>query len=281
MRVMVSNLQTFRVFIQSRRRILKYAALGAIAITAGYFAPVVFSVFVLCGLWDVSRHDRLDRTVLKQYFFVNGIGTWLASPANIVLDIFALPYRNRGIYKIEDLPAPYRKEVHEVVNSAKELNIQERIAELRAEGPRTMYFFKWYGKNLTSEFTVPEFHRSYRYIRTIGVSVFRPGENTSRHFGPFRPTLRVLYCLLDNVEPGAYIQVGSQINRWSDEPLFIFDDTLIHQSFNQSELARPVLFVDILRPSYVPWLFDAVVALIRTVFRGYKRVFYRNWKIAG
>ena len=142
-----------------------------------------------------------------------------------------------------------------------------------------MFFFKWYGHNVESPVSVPHFHDEFKYVRTIGVSAFQERESTSRHFGPFRPCLRVLYCLNEIRDENAYIKVGSFENRWKNNRLFIFDDTLLHQSFNETDQPRYCLFVDILRPSYANFVFDSVVNLIRSIFIGINGVFYKNWTL--
>ena len=43
-----------------------------------------------------------------------------------------------------------------------------------------------------------------------------------------------------------------------NDPLFIFDDTLIHQSFNEEDDLRFCAFIDIIRPSH----FDNIIKLI-------------------
>jgi beta-hydroxylase len=142
-----------------------------------------------------------------------------------------------------------------------------------------MFFFKWYGRNVESPVNVPHFHDDFKYVRTIGVSAFRERESTSSHFGPFRPCLRVLYCLNEIKDENAYIKVGRVENCWRDNRLFIFDDTLLHQSFNDTDQPRYCLFVDIVRPSYIKAVFDAVVGLIRLFFLGVKGIFYKNWTL--
>lgn len=261
------------------KKTAKIASVTAVALALAYFFPVVVAAFALCGLWDVSRNRGLDVGVLKQYFFKNGITTWLASPINILLDIFALPFLNKGVYTLAELPAGYQDEIGELIRRTDELDVVGRLRSQTEGLSRAMYFFKWYGRNIESDLDIAEFHRQFRYVRTIGVSMFRGHESTSRHFGPFRPCLRVLYCLNKITNPNSYIKVGPVENRWRAERLFIFDDTLLHQSFNESDEARYVLFVDILRPSYVNFVFDFAVFLIRTVFRGFNGVFYKNWKL--
>jgi len=236
-------------------------------------------VLFLCGLWDVSRNRGFDLSVIRQYFLKNGIGTWLASPVNILMDILALPFINKGVYQLTDLPKAYQEEIGGLLKTADDVGLVKQLEEHTAGSPRAMFFFKWYGRDQETKIDVPAFHKEYKFVRTIGVSVFRERESTSRHFGPFRPSLRVLYCLNDDVGKEAYIKVGPVEHYWYKEKLFIFDDTLLHQSFNETDEPRYVLFVDIIRPSYLPFIFDFAVSVIRVIFKGINGVFYKNWKL--
>ena len=71
------------------------------------------------------------------------------------------------------------------------------------------------------------------------------------------------------------IQVGDQIHYWRDEKLFIFDDTLQHQSCNESEKVRYCMFVDILRPSLFPRLMSGILAAVRMLMTPYRAAFYQ------
>jgi aspartyl/asparaginyl beta-hydroxylase (cupin superfamily) len=51
-------------------------------------------------------------------------------------------------------------------------------------------------------------------------------------------TLRLVYNLNEMTDDSAYIVVGDATNRWRDNKLFIFDDTLLHESINQKDQAR-------------------------------------------
>ncbi len=261
------------------KKTVKYTAIGAVFLALAYFFPIPVIALLLCGVWDVSRNRDLDAGVFRQYFLRNGIGTWLASPLNILMDILALPYLNKGVYELEDLPSAYQSEIRGLLKIADESGLAERVERHMAAAPRVMMFFKWYGRNVDAPIEMSEFHEKYKFVRTIGVSGFRERESTSRHFGPFRPSLRVLYCLNENVAEDAYIKVGPVENHWRDKRLFIFDDTLLHQSFNETDAPRYVLFVDILRPSYVPFVFDFAMGIIRLFFKGMNGVFYKNWKL--
>jgi beta-hydroxylase len=142
-----------------------------------------------------------------------------------------------------------------------------------------MIFFRWYGVNVHSFLDVPAFHQSWKYIQTIGVSVFNKRVSTSKHFGYLRASLRILYNLNDINDRSAYIEVGKTINYWSENKLFIFDDTLLHESVNDTNQTRYCLFVDIVRPTPLPGVMRAVIAGVRLMTQSFKFVYYKNWKI--
>jgi beta-hydroxylase len=261
------------------KKSIKYLLVVGSFLVLLYYLPLLMMGLFLCGVWDVSRNRALDAGVVRQYFLRNGIVTWLASPVNILMDVLALPFINKGVYRLEDLPLDYQEEIGSLLKTADQVRVADLVDRKTAGMKRAMYFFKWYGKDVDAAIRIPDFHRKFKFVRTIGVSVFRERESTSRHFGPFRPCLRVLYCLNENVGGGAYIRVGPVENRWRDSRLFIFDDTLLHQSFNETDDPRLVLFVDVVRPSRVPFVFDLAVSLIRTAFKGINGVFYKNWKL--
>jgi len=244
-----------------------------------YLAPYVAITYALLGAYDVSRNTGLDSFVVQRYFFGNGILTWVLSPFNACLDLLALPFINKGVYRLEDLPAGHRKEVERLMAISQQQNLAGRLEEKAKEFPRTMIFFKWYGQNVDTIVDVPAFHERWKYIQTIGVSVFNKKVSTSRHFGPLRATFRVLYNLNDIEDKSAYIVVGDVTSYWSENKLFIFDDTLMHQSVNGTDKTRYCLFVDMVRPSLFAAPFVAVVHTIRFFARGFNSLFYKNWQV--
>ncbi len=246
-------------------------------VLVGYFVPEWLAFYLCCGVLDVMRNKRRTWSTIDRYFTGNGICTWFLSPFNLLMDLLALPYWNKGIYKITDLPKPYQDEINSVIQDALKCNLVSKL-EAKMEGQkRGMIFFKWYGKNLENSIDVPEFHRVYKYIRTIGVSVFNKKQSTTKHFGPLRVTLRVLYNINDMQDKNAFIKVGNQTNCWQDNKLFIFDDTLQHQSCNESDAVRYCMFIDILRPSLFPRLTSAILTCIRFMMAPFNYIFYKHW----
>jgi len=241
------------------------------------FLPRVLAFYLICGLIDVLRNQNRTRSTLDRYFFGNGILTWLLSPFNLLIDLLCVPYRNRGIYRLGDLPEGYRQEIQSVIDAAQRDDLVGKLKEKAESSRRGMIFFKWYGKNVRTSVQMPEYHRPYRYVRTIGVSVFNKRQSTGKHYGPLRLTLRVLYNVNAVESRDVYLKVGPHVHRWCEEKLFIFDDTLQHQSCNQSDGVRYCLFLDVLRPSLMPHVLGAILWCIGSVMARFNAVFYKHW----
>jgi hypothetical protein len=252
--------------------------LGVLAPFA-YFFPKIALFYAVCGAYDVSRNQGLNFSTLRRYFIGNGFLTWVLSPFNILLDLLSLPNINKGVYRLEDLPLAYQDEVKRLMQIAKEENLVARLEERAKEFPRTMIFFRWYGVNVETFLDVPAFHQPWKYIQTIGVSVFNKKVSTSKHFGFMRASLRILYNLNDMNDHSAYIVVGDKISYWRENKLFIFDDTLLHSSVNETNQARYCLFVDMVRPTPFPGVMRAVMSGIRLLTQSFKFVYYQNWKV--
>ncbi len=262
------------------KRVLTVLAIAAVLAVCGVFGlwivPVVFGVFLLCGILDIRRHDPLTIGTVDRYFFGNGILTWILSPFNLLMDLLALPYVNTGVYELADLPEQHQRDITRVLDAARDADLIRQLEDKITDG-RSMLFFKWYGRNLRVSVDVPAFHEEYATIRTIGVSVFNKRRSTSWHFGPLRATFRVLYNLRPTPDDAAFIQVGDLVHRWNAKPLFIFDDTLMHQSRNETDHVRYCMFIDIVRPNRVGPLMNAVVAVLQLLLIRINRNFYKRW----
>jgi len=242
-----------------------------------YFIPWIFATYVVLGLIDVMRNSQRTIRTLDRYFAGNGVFTWLLSPFNLLMDLFCLPYWNRGIYRLQDMPADYQMEIKTLIQAASDRNLVGLLESKMKEKKRGMIFFKWYGLNIPGSVDMPEYHQSFKYIRTIGVSIFNKKQSTGEHFGPLRVTLRVLYNINDIDNKNVFLTVGNKKHYWQENKLFIFDDTLQHQSCNESDAMRYCLFVDILRPSPWPWLMSGILTSIRIMMAPLKAVFYKHW----
>jgi aspartyl/asparaginyl beta-hydroxylase (cupin superfamily) len=273
----LSGRQRFtRIWKYSLRRVLfPICVLAPFA----YFFPKIALFYAICGAYDVCRNRPVDAETLRRYFIGNGFGTWMVSPFNILLDLLSLPYINRGVYRLADLPPAHQDEVKRLIQAANDADLVRQLEERSKEHQRTMFFFRWYGENVNTFLNVPAFHQPWKYIETIGVSVFNRKVSTSKHFGYLRASLRVLYNLNDMKDDSAYIVVGGTTSYWRDNKLFIFDDTLLHLSANETEQPRYCLFVDMIRPTPFPHIMANVISSVRYLTRSVKFIYYSNWKI--
>lgn len=269
-----------RVTVRKRRgakRARRILLLAIILAPALYFLPYPSLVLIACGVADVRRHRRLTAELLEKYFTGNGMLTWALSPINLLAD--ALAARNPGIHRLSDLPAGHQAEIETCVRAFVENRdaIRAHVARLDTAGKRMMLTFKWYGANQQTGIRVAEFETPFRHVKTIAVSVFRGRERTSWHFGPLRLMLRVLYNLDPAASNEVFISVDDRVHVWRDDPLLIFDDTFFHQSVNNVDQIRYCLFLDIVRPNRLPWLFNLGVALTSAMSGSFKQLFYKHW----
>ncbi|MGH8727632.1 MAG: aspartyl/asparaginyl beta-hydroxylase domain-containing protein [Burkholderiales bacterium] len=234
--------------------------------------------YLICGALDVIRNRNLDWPLVQKYFLGHGALTWYLSPFNLLMDVLTLPYWNKGVYELKDLPKPYQDELTTLVETINTKNIVGQLEDKLKSHEREMIFFKWYGHNLDNVINFPEFHAKYKYIRTIGISVFNKRMSTSKHFGPFRMTLRVLYNINEITSDQVYIEVGDRRNYWRESKLFIFDDTLLHQSVNESDARRYCAFIDIMRPSLIAPVMSVIVYVFGWLFMKMNRIFYNGWE---
>jgi hypothetical protein len=265
-------------------RIVKFAIRrvlfpGCVLAPFAYFFPKMALFYAVCGAYDLSRNAGLKLSTLRRYFIGNGFLVWMLSPINILLDLLSLPYINKGVYHLEDLPLDHQNEVRRLMRGANEADLVRQVEERSKEHRRAMIFWRSYGVKCDAIVNVPTFDEPWKYIKTIGLSVFNKKSSTSPHFGWLRPTLRVLYNINEIKDESAYIVVGDKTNYWRDKKLFIFDDTLLHLSANETDQLRYCMFVDILRPSPFPRVMAAVVALEGFLNKKFKFITFSGWTL--
>ncbi|WP_417686297.1 aspartyl/asparaginyl beta-hydroxylase domain-containing protein [Roseibium sp.] len=240
-----------------------------------WLVPWIAGLFIVCGLIDVARHKRFDSALLAKYFSGNGMLTWVLSPINLLFDLISKRHHYR--MHLEDFPTEERVEIENMLRVFDDRR-EEIMADMRQrmEGKaRGMVFYRWYDEAMDQ--SVPEFNRNFKYVKTIGVSLFNGQEKTSLHFGPLRLTIRLLYNLTPRQSEKVFIEVNGEKHFWHDDPLFIFDDTVQHRSVNGEDGLRACVFVDVLRPSAFTRLQNVVVKIFNLLLSGVNRIFYKNW----
>lgn len=261
------------------RRIIKRTIVVALLL---FFCWPIALLFLITSLYDVFRQKTKNKLhLLRQYFWVNGSLTFLFSPVNAVIDILCLPFINKQVYKLEDLPKQHQKEIKEIMDHCPKEDLIKTIDGFNKEHARSLLLYKWYGFNVKNQYPCPLFHKKFKKVLTIGVSTFNSQASTKQHFGWLRAGIRVLINIDgDGIGDGAYIKVNDKCHYWKENPLFIFDDTILHQSFNLTDSRRHCLFIDVTRPSFFPVLINGFVRLLGLISMTVP-YFQRssNWKI--
>jgi beta-hydroxylase len=203
----------------------------------------------------------------------------MLSPFNLFMDLLCA--HNYKVYELKNLPEDCQREIRDLMATCNaHPEIITELSRRMEQKKRGMIFFKWYGKNIKNDtLAIPEFHKECKYIKTIGVSIFNKKQQTSIHYGPLRITLRVLYNLVPLQNDGVYIKAADRKHLWHENPLFIFDDTIVHQSVNGSDHLRYCMFVDILRPSRALPVVGGLLSVVKTLIASFNRIFYGNWEM--
>ncbi|HVR90504.1 MAG TPA: aspartyl/asparaginyl beta-hydroxylase domain-containing protein [Novosphingobium sp.] len=81
---------------------------------------------------------------------------------------------------------------------------------------------------------------------TVMFSLLRPGARIAPHTGMFNTRLVCHLPLI--VPPGCGFRVGNEVREWEEGKLLVFDDSIEHEAWNDSDRDRVVLIFDIWRP---------------------------------
>ena len=110
-------------------------------------------------------------------------------------------------------------------------------------------------------------------------SILSPHKHIPEHRGVYKGLLRYhLGLLVPEPRSDCRIRVGQDIVHWEEGKSLIFDDTYLHEVWNDTDGDRAVLFMDIIRPFRFPisWLNRFIIFLVR--FSPYVRDGIKNQK---
>lgn len=90
-------------------------------------------------------------------------------------------------------------------------------------------------------------------MKTAMFSILAPGMHIPEHRGPYNGVLRYhLGLIIPEKATCCRIRVDSDVRHWEAGESLIFDDTYLHEVWNESPQQRVVLFVDFERPLPFP-----------------------------
>ena len=95
---------------------------------------------------------------------------------------------------------------------------------------------------------------------TVMFSLLKAGARIEPHTGMFNTRLVCHLPLI--VPPKCIFRVGNEVREWREGKLFIFDDTIEHEAWNDSGEDRVVLIFDVWRPELSARERDELTALL-------------------
>lgn len=114
------------------------------------------------------------------------------------------------------------------------------------------FYLSWYGRPHPSALArCPRTMALLRAIPEIKGAMFAmlpPGARLVRHRDPYAGSLRYHLGLSTPNSDSCFIEVDGQRRSWRDGEVLMFDETLIHYAYNETDVDRLILFCDVRRP---------------------------------
>jgi ornithine lipid ester-linked acyl 2-hydroxylase len=141
------------------------------------------------------------------------------------------------------------------------------------------------GYGLTSERNIATCPQTWRVCQnipgllTVMFSILEPGKHLPPHRGPYNGVLRLhLGLIVPEPRSELGIRVGSEVYRWREGKVVIFDDAYEHEAWNNTPHTRVVLFVDFVKPLRMPARFLNWLLLKLAIFTPFIREGTENQK---
>ncbi|WP_055591322.1 aspartyl/asparaginyl beta-hydroxylase domain-containing protein [Streptacidiphilus griseoplanus] len=155
-----------------------------------------------------------------------------------------------------------RSELDQLLAYREELpNFQDISVEQRAltdDNDWKTYFFAGYGLTFAQNRDrcprTVELLDGIDGLTTAFFSILAPGKHIPPHRGPYKGVIRYhLGLKIPAPETSCGISVDEQTAHWQEGRSMVFDDTYVHEAWNDTDQDRVVLFLDILRPLPFPY----------------------------
>jgi len=118
------------------------------------------------------------------------------------------------------------------------------------------FYFKWYGAYLPSAAErCPKTIALLKQVPGLNAAMLTqlsPGSELRRHRDPFAGSLRYHLGLVTPGVPACRILVDGRPYYWKDGEDVLFDETYIHEAYNDTDQDRIILFCDMERPLHTP-----------------------------
>lgn len=119
------------------------------------------------------------------------------------------------------------------------------------------FYLKWYdARHPSAEELCPRTVAILKSLPKVKAAMFAelpPGGKLNKHRDPFAGSLRYHLGLTTPNDDRCHIIVDGEPYSWRDGESVVFDETYVHEAYNQSEANRIILFCDIERPLKWRW----------------------------
>jgi beta-hydroxylase len=164
---------------------------------------------------------------------------------------------------VKDLEAAYPDLREECLRIISDLNAVPNLDEISEGSTKLAQGGDWKGYLLVAFGRVAERNaarcpktiaavRRIPHLNTVALSVLGPGVHLPRHTGEFAGILRYHMGLVIPPGPDCRIAVDDEIRTWEPGKSLLFDDTHPHEVWNDTDQVRVVLFLDFVRPTFLP-----------------------------
>ena len=197
-----------------------------------------------------------------------------------VLDTAAFPDAERFIHAWPAIRAEALDVARDLPRIPRFHEIMREQHDISANDARDwrMFIMQAYGqpfaRNLSRCPTVESILAASPDVLSASLSFLAPAKHIPPHRGPFRGILRG-YLVLSMPKradgtPAAVLKVDGREYRLDEGCFLLWDDTFVHEVWNDSDEVRIVLLLDIRRrgmPRLLTWLSNAVIGVVRLGIR--------------
>lgn len=236
---------------------------------------------------------NLETWILKDNWLENLVGQYSKVGDSVLFDPALFPWSK----KLEDHWQIIRQELDQVLESVDQLpnyqDISERQSTIANDDRWKTYFFYAFGykaqKNCARCPQTTQLLEEIPGLKAAFFSILAPGKHIPEHRGKHKGLIRYHLALkVPQDKTACRIKIDNNICFWEEGKSLIFDDTFLHEVWNNTSEYRVVLFLDIARPlrfpmSLVNWLVNRLImasALVKdakTNHEAWEKIYYRSF----
>lgn len=208
----------------------------------------------------IPHQSFLYRLMSKAGVGVIALSEWLIDRVSSG-ETFYDAHKFIWVEKVEAMAPAIVSELEAVMHN---YDVIPQLKDLSAEQERIVsgnrwksYFFYVYGQQVEKNIqncpqTVQALHQIPGMV-TAFYSILEPNTQLIPHRGTYKGVLRYHLALKVPADvTGCALKIGEETRHWQTGKSLVFDDSYLHEAWNNTEEIRVVLFVDFIRPLPFP-----------------------------